>query len=369
MADPLQQLRNDVSKQFAAPIDVPIPDDVFNRLALSAFGIQLQANAPYAAYCARRGRTSVDHWTEIPAVPTAAFKEVPLIVGTAEAEAVFRTSGTTRGYERRGQHFIRDLALYHEALAPMFAAHLLPDNAKLPLYSLVPSHQELPDSSLAHMISFAVERLGTEGSTYVVTKEGGLQYDLLLELLHAHIDAGEAVGLLGTSLSFVHLLEMMQERGHRVRLPAGSRLMDTGGFKGQQRELAPAELRAQYTEQLGIDALFAVNEYGMTELGSQFYDGTLRDHILGRPIHSGLKRVAPWVRTRAVHPDTLQPLPLGEVGLLQHFDLANIFSVCAVQTEDLGRVHDHGFELLGRAPGATPRGCSIAMDILLEANR
>jgi hypothetical protein len=25
------------------------------------------------------------------------------------------------------------------------------------------------------------------------------------------------------------------------------------------------------------------------------------------------------------------------------------------------------FELIGRAPGATPRGCSIAMDVLLDA--
>lgn len=369
MTDPFQQLRNDVCQQFAAPIDVPIPDDVFNRLALTSFELQLEGNAPYAAYCARRGRTQVDHWSMIPAVPTVAFKEVRLVVGDDAPEAIFRTSGTTRGYERRGQHFIRDLALYHEALEPMFSAYLLPDRAKLPLYSLVPSHVELPESSLAHMLSFAVERLGAGDSAFVVTRDGGLQYDLLMDRLRAHIESGEPVGLLGTSLSFVHLLDMMLEHGDRLRLPDGSRLMDTGGFKGQQRELSPADLRARYAALLGVEPLFAVNEYGMTELGSQFYDGGLRDLCLGTSPRPELKRIAPWVRSRAVHPDTLQPLPPGEVGLLQHFDLANIFSVCAIQTEDLGRVHEDGFELLGRAPGATPRGCSIAMDMLLEANR
>jgi hypothetical protein len=75
------------------------------------------------------------------------------------------------------------------------------------------------------------------------------------------------------------------------------------------------------------------------------------------------------VKTRVVDPETLQPVPAGEVGILQHFDLANLFSVMAVQTEDLGRIHDPGFELLGRAPGATPRGCSVAVDLLLEAVR
>jgi hypothetical protein len=75
------------------------------------------------------------------------------------------------------------------------------------------------------------------------------------------------------------------------------------------------------------------------------------------------------VRTRAVDPDTLAPLPPGEVGILQHFDLANAGSVMAIQTEDLGVVAGDRFTLLGRSPGAQPRGCSIAMDILLQDRR
>jgi hypothetical protein len=68
-----------------------------------------------------------------------------------------------------------------------------------------------------------------------------------------------------------------------------------------------------------------------------------------------------------VDPETLEPVSPGITGLLQHFDLANAASVSAIQTEDLGVAVDGGFQLLGRAPGATPRGCSVAMDLLLEA--
>jgi hypothetical protein len=75
------------------------------------------------------------------------------------------------------------------------------------------------------------------------------------------------------------------------------------------------------------------------------------------------------VRTRVVDPVTLDPLPAGREGLLQHFDLANIGSVIAVQTEDVGVMQDDGFVVIGRAAGATPRGCSIAMDELLSAVR
>jgi hypothetical protein len=49
----------------------------------------------------------------------------------------------------------------------------------------------------------------------------------------------------------------------------------------------------------------------------------------------------------------------GETGLIRIFDLANVFSVAAIQTEDLGVRRGDGFELLGRAKQAEPRGCSL----------
>jgi hypothetical protein len=70
-----------------------------------------------------------------------------------------------------------------------------------------------------------------------------------------------------------------------------------------------------------------------------------------------------------VDAETLQPLPPGEVGVLRHFDLANLDSVSAIQTDDLGVEVGAGFEILGRASGAELRGCSIAIDQWLAAQR
>jgi hypothetical protein len=69
-----------------------------------------------------------------------------------------------------------------------------------------------------------------------------------------------------------------------------------------------------------------------------------------------------------VHPETLAPLPEGEVGLLRHFDLANLHTVAAVQTDDLGVRRGDGFEVLGRAAGAEPRGCSLAAEELVSGS-
>jgi hypothetical protein len=65
------------------------------------------------------------------------------------------------------------------------------------------------------------------------------------------------------------------------------------------------------------------------------------------------------VRVQIISPETGYEVADGETGLIRVFDLANVFSVMAIQTEDLGIRRGNGFELLGRAQLAEPRGCSL----------
>ncbi len=363
-------LREELFRLFQRDIESPLPDEAFTDLARRVFAYQYERNAAYAAYCRRRGRMpeAIDHWSQIPAVPTAAFKEIPMVSGDPRrAEAVFRTSGTTLGRERRGEHYMLDLSLYHGSLLPNFAAYLLPDGEEMPMLSLVPSVAEMVDSSLAHMIDVVSDRLGADGSRSYATVALGIDYDALDRALRGYLAEGQPVMILGTSFAFVHWTDRLRELGMRYELPPGSRLMDTGGFKGRSREVSAEELRAAYRDLLGIPEDFVVNEYGMTEMGSQFYDNVLRDRVRRGEVRPRHKTVPPWVRTVPVDPETLEPVPPGEIGILRHYDLANLGSVLAVQTEDLGRAVEGGFVVLGRAGGAPPRGCSIAMDLLLQA--
>ena len=230
--------------------------------------------------------------------------------------------------------------------------------------SLMPPAREMPDSSLAHMIDVVMDRLGAEGSAHCASVEHGIDTDRLAGTLHEAERAGAPVCLLGTSFAYVRWLYELNAAGAGFRLPAGSRLMDTGGYKGHGREVDEHSLRALYAGLLGVPDTHCVNEYGMTEMTSQFYDSTLR---LPGPRR---KIPPPWVRTQVVDPDTLSPLrDASSPGLLRHTDLGNLGSVVAIQTEDLGVAVDDGFHVLGRAAGAQPRGCSIAMDELLGAVR
>ncbi|HEU4558448.1 MAG TPA: hypothetical protein VFS20_11385, partial [Longimicrobium sp.] len=168
----------------------------------------------------------------------------------------------------------------------------------------------------------------------------------------------------GTAFAFVHWLDALAAAGEGYRLPRGSRVMDTGGFKGRSREVTREELYSAIHDRLGIAPAWCVNEYGMTEMSSQFYDGVAgAASAPGQRLHEG----PAWVRTQAADPETLDPLPHGEIGVLRHYDLANLNSVMAIQTADLGFTTPSGFRVLGRAEGAEARGCSIAMDELLSA--
>jgi hypothetical protein len=69
----------------------------------------------------------------------------------------------------------------------------------------------------------------------------------------------------------------------------------------------------------------------------------------------------PWARVQIISPENGREVAEGETGLIRVFDLANAFSVMAVQTEDLGIRRGDGFELIGRATLAESRGCSLMM--------
>jgi hypothetical protein len=361
------ELRTALLERIAKRTDASLGDGEFDRLARAIFAHQFRCNSPYRSFCERRGSSpaSISHWTEIPAVPVDAFRAVPLVCGDpADAAVVFRTSGTTGG-ARRGEHHLPELGLYDAALAAGFAAHLLPDGARTTIVSLIPSPQTQPDSSLSHMAGETVRRFGAPASGFFVEGDG-IETDRLTGGLRRAEESGDPLCLLGTAFAFVHWLDALQRSGERFRLPAGSRLMETGGFKGRSREVPRAELYGAFAEWLGIAPEWCVNEYGMTEMSSQFYDAAAGDSAAAE-LADRLHRGPPWVRTRAVDPETLEPLPDGETGVLRHWDLANLHTVAVLQTADLGVTYPGGFRLLGRAPAAEARGCSIAMDELLAA--
>jgi hypothetical protein len=341
-------------------------EDEFNRLALRLFAQQFQHNTAFQRFCQQRGRTprTVMSWRDIPAVPINAFKELTLsCVPPSDCERVFMTSGTTRG-DVKGRHYHPTLAVYDVSMKRNFSQHFMQGAEKIRMGILFPDEVAMPNSSLAHYLALAVREFGTTGSDYFLGPQG-LDSARLSAVLAQVQETGEPFALLGASYSFVHLMDELKQRGHSFKLPKGSRVLDTGGFKGQSREMAMEDFYAQLSAMLGIDRGQCINMYGMTELSTQFYDA-------GNATRPSVKSGPHWIRSRALDPLTGSEVAPGERGILAHCDLGNFNSVTTILTEDVGvgvAVCDEGksgFLLLGRAEGAQAKGCSLAVEDFLR---
>jgi hypothetical protein len=112
-----------------------------------------------------------------------------------------------------------------------------------------------------------------------------------------------------------------------------------------------ADYYGMVEEILGVPESHCVNVLGEAETATNLFDDALRRKVKGLPPRQRTRPVPPWSRVLAMSIDTLKPLPDGEVGLLAHWDLANVPTVLAVITDNLGYTTDggRGCEMVGRA--------------------
>ena len=340
-----------------------VDDAAFNTMALRLFKHQSQLNLPYQRFCQMRGKTSrtVTHWHDIPAVPINAFKDLDLTcTPPSHCERVFMTSGTTRG-DIKGRHFHPSLSVYDTSMRLNFAQHLMNHKPKVRMGMLFPTVDMMPNSSLAHYLRLALEHFGSPDSRYFIGPSG-LDIQGLAQTLQEAEKNGEPIALLGASYSMVHAMDALDAKGLSFKLPASSWLFDTGGFKGQSREIDTDSFYNQLSSTFGVPRSHCFNMYGMTELSTQLYD-------TGNSSIPSIKRGPHWIRTRVIDPISGQDMPKGQRGILVHTDLANYNSVTTILTEDLGIATDDGVILLGRAQGAQAKGCSLAVEEFLQAAR
>ena len=362
----LDVLASKLEVRFSQDFTSRWSDPEFEELALSAFNVQFQQNPVYRRFCEGKNAvpTTVTSWQNVPMVPTTAFRYLDLVTGDhSSVQMVFRTSGTTSTTLAPGRHLVSRPSLYHASLLSNFRKHLMPDIEKIKFVSLIPSPDELPHSSLSYMVNAAAETMSSEVHWFV-DGEGVLNSAGLINVLDAAALGGEEVLLLGTAFAFVHWLDELAGKELR-RLPPESRIMETGGFKAQTRNITKEQLYKSLSTTVGLESNRIVNEYGMTELLSQLYESNLTQP---NEIQAG-HTPPPWLRVRALNPTTLEPVAENETGLLTFFDLANLGSVCHVLTEDVGRVIGGKVHLEGRFPNAEPRGCSRTMDELMASSR
>jgi hypothetical protein len=351
-------------------------NDTFEVLACELARFQARFSPGYARLVDSRGSSlaSVD---DIPPVPSDVFRLTRVATHPAtEDSACFITSGTTAS---PGSHPMRTLETYETVSLLWGRAALRPrGEARAIVVALAPKPVSPPRSSLGHMMrSF----MSAFDATPLIGHPEALNFDpdapqrwllnpggvALEELLRAARIANERqvpLLVLATSFALVYLLDALH--GDTILCPRKTVVMQTGGFKGRSREVPAAELREAVARAFRITPGQVISEYGMTELSSQLYEGTLPQGELEGPPDVLLP--PPWLRVAAVDPVSLTAVPEGRPGLARFIDLANVDSAVSIVTQDLIVRAGAGVRLQGRSPGAIARGCSLTIEELALAS-
>ncbi len=337
----------------AGPEGDPAP---FDALARRVFAYQYAHNAPYREFCDAAGATPdiVTSWHDVPAYPTDAFKHdlVASFSMDAAVQAIM-TSGTTSP-NQRGRIFRDALGqeLIFAANRMMTATHLFPDfeeGQRCRILLLVPGLDVAPTMGMAIGLDQTRQQFGTHDSLFLITRSG-VDVKALVGALRESERSGVPIAMIGATSAFVYFLNACRRKPMRFCLPPGSRVCDGGGYRGRFGVVTRDDYYELVAEHLGVPGHHCVNTYGLGETATNYFDDSLRNHVLGRPEGRRHKPIPAWTRVQVVSPDTGEVLPDGELGLIRHYDVVNLPTVLGVQSDNLGVTDGRGgFEIVGRA--------------------
>ena len=166
-------------------------------------------------------------------------------------------------------------------------------------------------------------------------------FDKLDHTLNELESAGQKTLLLGVTFALLDFAEAFP------RKLKSTTIMETGGMKGRKKEWIRQEIHQYLSRQLGVAHVHS--EYGMTELLSQAY--------AKKPGHYFCP---PWMRVYLREENDPLTIKKNGQGLVNVIDMANVYSVSFIATDDVGMIHDdNSFDIQGRLDNSDLRGCSL----------
>ncbi len=348
-------LTEDVLRFIEAGVDADVPN--FNEYCLRMFALHYEVNPIFREFCdAKKVKPGdVSRWQDIPMVYNDVFKTHLVASFPLEKSVMACLTGGTTSLTQRGRIF-RDedgKRLVFTANRVMTGSYLFPDfeqGRRCRILVLAPSPELAPSMGMAIGIDQTRRHFGTEDSMFLLGRSGILVNDLLKALRESEAN-GVPVALIGATVAFVYFFQACKRKKMKFRLPAGSRICDGGGYRGRFGVVTRDDYYAMVEETLGIPNSHCVNVLGEAETATNLFDDSLRRCVKGLPSQKRTRPVPPWSRVLAMSIDDLTPLPDGELGLLAHWDLANVPTILAVITDNLGYTLDggRGCEMVGRA--------------------
>ncbi len=311
----------------------------FDEIALRLFRFQAEENLIYKRYLSALNLNPqrVENILDIPFMPIRFFKEHLIKTSNWDEKYYFESSGTTGSQTSR--HAVYNLDAYLSHAEYIFEQHFGPLK-DYHLLALLPSYLEKGHSSLVAMIDHFIKKTASPDSGFYLHN-----YQKLIEDVDVLRLSSKKVIVWGVTYALLDIAELYQPDWHDVVV------FETGGMKGRRKEIVREELHEILKTRLKLQQVYS--EYGMTELLSQAYT---KGNNLFYPSHT-MK-----ILVREIT-DPFRKGLINETGGINVIDLANIYSVAFIETEDLGKVDKSGnFEVLGRSDNSDVRGCNLLVE-------
>lgn len=310
----------------------------FEHVALQVYRYQVEHCPVYREYVQQLNWKEPESSDDIPFLPISFFKSHRVIADKANAkpqnngvEVVFKSSGT--GGER-SQHFVHKAQLYKDAFRLIYAQFIGKVEEQV-ILALLPNYLDQGDSSLVYMVDDLIKSTESTVSQFLLNDLSEVE-----EQYQRAISEGKEVVIFGVAYSLLDLCELSPDLRQAT-------IIETGGMKGRRKELTKHELHALLKE--GLNCQNISSEYGMTELLSQAYSN-----------ENGIFETCPWMKIRIRETnDPFNYVSNGKTGGVNVIDLANLYSCSFIATQDLGRMSDKGFEIMGRFDHSDVRGCNL----------
>ena len=306
-------------------------NDSFEKAALEVYNYQVNNCKVYGDFVNQLNWKAPTCLKEIPFLPIDFFKTHSIISQNQPAEIIFKSSGT--GGERSSHH-IAKISLYIDSFIYNYQQSIGNPEEQV-ILALLPNYLEQGESSLVFMVDHLIKMTKNDSSGFMLNDTKSL-----IEKYNIAIKSQKQVVIFGVSYALLDLAEKNINLSKAI-------IIETGGMKGRRKELTKAELHA--TLKKGLSCKTISSEYGMTELLSQAYSN--KDGVFNT---SNLLKVL----IRETN-DPFSYTQNSKTGGINVVDLANLYSCSFIATQDLGKIVDEGFEILGRFDNSDIRGCNL----------
>lgn len=161
-----------------------------------------------------------------------------------------------------------------------------------------------------------------------------------------------------TYMLYAQVVKPLLDKGIRFELPKGSKIIHIGGWKKLESEkISKQQFNAAMSRLFSVKEEHVIDIYGFTEqMGLNYPD-----------CECGWKHAPAYSEVIVRHPVTREPLPHGEVGVLEFLSpIPHSYPGNVVLTDDLGVINPEPcpygrngtrFKILGRLKKAEVRGC------------